>query len=117
MIRVSGLVLVLTAGRLAAARLRSSPDPLRIEITEGVIEPLPFAAPAFHSRKRCGRSSWRCDITRVIAADLVGTGLFREIPQAGVHFEHHQFFQPGAVFRLEGDQCAGADHRRGERRV
>jgi len=51
--------------------------PLRIEITEGVIEPLPFAIPAFG-----GGSQAAADITRVVAADLAGTGLFREIPSS-----------------------------------
>jgi TolB protein len=56
--------------------------PLRIEITEGVIEPIPFALPAFVTESR-EAARYAEQITRVIAADLVGTGLFREIdPQA-----------------------------------
>ncbi len=55
--------------------------PLRLEITEGVIEPMPFAAPAFvadnaQSAEMAGR------ITQVVVDDLVGTGLFREVPRA-----------------------------------
>ncbi|MEX3016498.1 Tol-Pal system beta propeller repeat protein TolB [Gymnodinialimonas hymeniacidonis] len=50
--------------------------PLRLEITEGVIEPLPFALPTF-----IGSGDAAADISRVIAADLRGTGLFRQIPQ------------------------------------
>ncbi|MGB3556813.1 MAG: Tol-Pal system beta propeller repeat protein TolB [Jannaschia sp.] len=54
--------------------------PLRITITDGVIEPLPFAVPNFVARNdAAGQISQ--DITRVIAADLANTGLFREIPQ------------------------------------
>ncbi|MBF9043282.1 Tol-Pal system protein TolB [Rhodobacterales bacterium HKCCE4037] len=49
--------------------------PLRLEITEGVIEPLPFALPTF-----IGQGEVAADISRVIAADLRGTGLFRQIP-------------------------------------
>jgi TolB protein len=57
--------------------------PLRIEITEGVIEPMPFAAPAFVAdTPEAGDLAAR--ITRVVVDDLVGTGLFREIP-AGAH--------------------------------
>ena len=59
---------------------RRQRGPLRIEITEGVIEPLPFAVPTFVAENAGGRAMWRDDITRVIAADLTGTGLFREIP-------------------------------------
>ena len=52
--------------------------PLRIEITEGVIEPLPFAAPDFVSDNAAGADLGR-KIADVVAADLTGTGLFREI--------------------------------------
>ncbi|NDR55971.1 Tol-Pal system beta propeller repeat protein TolB [Aliiruegeria sabulilitoris] len=54
-------------------------DRLRIEITEGVIEPLPFAIPTFEAETPQA-AQLANDITRVIAADLVGTGLFREVP-------------------------------------
>ncbi|MEM7723607.1 MAG: Tol-Pal system beta propeller repeat protein TolB [Pseudomonadota bacterium] len=53
--------------------------PLRIEITEGVIEPLPFAIPQFIAANG-GAAQAAADISRVVAADLQGTGLFREIP-------------------------------------
>ncbi|MFV0358694.1 Tol-Pal system beta propeller repeat protein TolB [Tropicimonas sp.] len=54
-------------------------SPLRIEITEGVIEPLPFAIPAFVAESGAAGQAAN-DVTRVIAQDLEGTGLFREIP-------------------------------------
>lgn len=53
--------------------------PLRIEITEGVIEPLPFAVPDFVDEG--GAGEYASNIARVIASDLSGTGLFREIPR------------------------------------
>ncbi len=53
--------------------------PLRIEITEGVIEPLPFAVPDFVDEG--GAGDYARNIARVIASDLAGTGLFREIPR------------------------------------
>ncbi|MEQ8896279.1 MAG: Tol-Pal system beta propeller repeat protein TolB [Roseovarius sp.] len=53
--------------------------PLRIEITEGVIEPLPYAVPAFVA-DTAAASEWAEKISRVVASDLNGTGLFREIP-------------------------------------
>ncbi|WP_397543580.1 Tol-Pal system beta propeller repeat protein TolB [Roseovarius salis] len=71
---------------LAAFSILASPaaaqdddGPLRIEITEGVIEPLPVAVPTFVADSAAGRE-FAERITRVIAADLTGTGLFREIP-------------------------------------
>ena len=53
--------------------------PLRIEITEGVIEPLPFAVPDFQA-ENTGAAEMARQIARVVASDLAGTGLFREIP-------------------------------------
>ncbi|MFV2002224.1 MAG: Tol-Pal system protein TolB, partial [Paracoccaceae bacterium] len=53
--------------------------PLRIEITEGVIEPLPFAVPVFIAENPAAQE-FAANIAQVIASDLVGTGLFREIP-------------------------------------
>ncbi|MBL4628857.1 MAG: Tol-Pal system protein TolB [Roseicyclus sp.] len=53
--------------------------PLRLEITEGVIEPLPFALPTFIAEGGAGDVA--SDVSRVISADLRGTGLFRQIPQ------------------------------------
>lgn len=53
--------------------------PLRIEITDGVIEPLPFAVPAFVPDTPAA-AEYGTSLARVIASDLSGTGLFREIP-------------------------------------
>jgi TolB protein len=53
--------------------------PLRIEITEGVIEPMPFAVPGFVPDGGAA-GDLAAQITRVVADDLAGTGLFREIP-------------------------------------
>lgn len=52
--------------------------PLHIEITDGVIEPMPFAAPTFIDEGGAGELAQA--ITQVIAADLQGTGLFAQIP-------------------------------------
>ncbi|MFK7743518.1 MAG: Tol-Pal system beta propeller repeat protein TolB [Roseobacter sp.] len=61
----------------AKAQAQSS-GPLRIEITEGVIEPLPFALPVFQA-ETADAGGLAAQISQVIAADLAGTGLFREI--------------------------------------
>lgn len=53
--------------------------PLRIEITDGVIEPLPFAVPDFVA-ENTGANEMASNLARVVAEDLTGTGLFREIP-------------------------------------
>ncbi|PIV79360.1 MAG: Tol-Pal system protein TolB, partial [Rhodobacteraceae bacterium CG17_big_fil_post_rev_8_21_14_2_50_63_15] len=56
-----------------------SSGPLRIEITEGVIEPMPYAVPDFVADSAAATEFGR-NIARVIASDLSGTGLFREVP-------------------------------------
>lgn len=61
----------------AAAQTRG---PLRIEITEGVIEPLPFAVPDFVPESGAAQD-YAPRVARVIADNLVNTGLFREIPR------------------------------------
>lgn len=62
-----------------AAPVAAQQGPLRIEITDGVIEPVPIAVPTFVAETgEAGQVA--VDITRVVAANMVGTGLFREIP-------------------------------------
>ena len=75
-------ILSASTGALAASFLPQigiAQTPLRLEITEGVIEPLPFALPQFIAENG-GAGDAAADISRVIAADLRGTGLFRQIP-------------------------------------
>lgn len=53
-------------------------EPLRLTLRDGVIEPLPFALPQFQA-ETAGSEQMAADISRVIAEDLTGTGLFRQI--------------------------------------
>ena len=55
--------------------------PLRITITEGVIEPLPYAAPAFIGETGAS-NELAIKITELIKSDLLGSGLFREVPKS-----------------------------------
>ena len=64
---------------LIAFPLTVQAEPLRIIIDGGVIEPMPFAVPEFVAENG-GAGDFARDISRVVAADLAGTGLFREIP-------------------------------------
>jgi TolB protein len=57
-------------------------QPLRIQIIEGVIEPLPIAVPTFVDEGGAGPLAR--DISRLVVANLVGSGLFREVPE-GAH--------------------------------
>ncbi|RGP38557.1 Tol-Pal system beta propeller repeat protein TolB [Pseudotabrizicola alkalilacus] len=74
---VLAIALMALSGVQTPAQAQSGP--LRIEITEGVIEPLPFAVPDFVDEG--GAGEYARNIARVIASDLSGTGLFREIPR------------------------------------
>ncbi|MCX7888733.1 MAG: Tol-Pal system beta propeller repeat protein TolB [Rhodobacteraceae bacterium] len=78
------LLATAAAALLLAIGLRLSPvvaqdGPLRIVIEDGVIEPVPIAVAPFIAETG-GAGQVAADITRVIAANMVGTGLFREIP-------------------------------------
>jgi len=76
MVRVLTLFLALILGAAPIAAQESGN--LRIVIDQGVIEPLPFAAPDFVGEGP-GAAEMGRQIADVIAADLAGTGLFREI--------------------------------------
>jgi len=94
-------VIALALGVLAA--LTAIPDaaqaqngPPRIRITDGVIEPLPFAVPDFVAENGAG-AQYAAELTRVVAADLSGTGLFREIP-ASAHISRITSFDAPVSF-------------------
>lgn len=73
------LALCMTMLYLGLTAAQAQQGPLRIEITEGVIEPLPFAVPSFQPESaQAGQMA--SDLAQVIADDLTGTGLFRQIP-------------------------------------
>ena len=86
--------LALSIAGIAAPGLRAQ-QPLRIEITEGVIEPLPFAIPAFVS-ETAGAEQIADQITRLVSGDLTGTGLYREIPASAHISQVSTFAQPVA---------------------
>jgi TolB protein len=67
--------------------------PLRIKITQGVIEPLKFAVPAFEA-ENLGAKKIAAEISRVVAADLTSSGLFREIPSSRFIAQRKTFEEP-----------------------
>jgi len=79
MYRVLCTLLAVGAITFAPTLTRAQSGPLRIEITEGVIEPLPIAVPDLVA-ETAGSAEMGAQLARVIAADLTGTGLFRELP-------------------------------------
>ena len=60
---------------------RAQTQPLRIEINEGVIEPVPYAVPDFVA-ENAGGAQFSASLAQVVAANLTGTGLLRDIPQS-----------------------------------
>ncbi|MCR8549332.1 Tol-Pal system beta propeller repeat protein TolB [Salipiger sp. P9] len=93
-------VLVLCLGLLALLALpvpaQAQNGPLRIEITEGTVEPMAYAVPDFVSETP-GAAQYAQDIARVVADDLTGTGLFREIPREA-HISRITSFQSPVQF-------------------
>ena len=70
-------------------------EPLRINITQGVIDPMPFAVPTFIDEGGAGELAR--NLSRVVASDLGGTGLFREIPE-DAHISRIGSFDGGVAF-------------------
>ncbi|WP_371037511.1 Tol-Pal system beta propeller repeat protein TolB [Rhodosalinus sp. FB01] len=77
---IGRLAMALAALWAFATPVAAQDGPLRIEITEGVVEPLPYAVPDFVAETP-GAAEWGERLARVVAADLTGTGLFREVPR------------------------------------
>ena len=86
-------LVILSCLWVASAYAQSGP--LRIEITEGVVEPLPFAVPSFVA-ETAGAGEWGQRIAQVVADDLNGTGLFRQIPQTAFISQVTSFASPVA---------------------
>ncbi|MCC5999821.1 MAG: Tol-Pal system protein TolB [Pararhodobacter sp.] len=88
-----GLIAGLVAAPLPAL---AQSGPLRIEVTEGVIEPVPFAIPPFVAESGAAQQ-YSEGIARVIAANLGNTGLMREIP-ASAHVARISSFDSPVQF-------------------
>jgi TolB protein len=72
---------LLALAALLAPAAAPAQEPLRIEITEGVIEPMPIALPAFAEPGAPG-AELAAEIRSVVVSDLEGSGLFRIIDPA-----------------------------------
>ena len=82
------LVALILAGPVAAQS-----GPLRLTITDGVIEPITFAVPTFQA-ENAEATQVANDLNRLVAQDLSGTGLFREIPANAFISQVSSFSQP-----------------------
>lgn len=88
------LLIILIASFWAVVTAAQS-GPLRLTITDGNIEPLPFAVPQFQAENSAA-ATVATDLTRLVAQDLSNSGLFREIPAASFISQHSSFNQPVA---------------------
>ncbi|MDX8351502.1 Tol-Pal system beta propeller repeat protein TolB [Cognatiyoonia sp. IB215182] len=82
------LVVLLLAGPALAQN-----GPLRLTITDGVIEPITFAVPSFEAESPQAQQV-ASDLSRLVAQDLAGTGLFREVPATAFISQVSSFAQP-----------------------
>ncbi|MGP9790271.1 Tol-Pal system beta propeller repeat protein TolB [Roseinatronobacter sp. NSM] len=92
-------ILPLIALTLATVFANPAPvqaQPLRLQITEGVIDPMPIAVPAFVAEDS-GGTRYTDGLARVVAANLTNTGLFREVPPQA-HIARITSFDAGIGF-------------------
>ncbi len=89
------LLMALGLATFLAGPAQAQDGPLRLTITDGVIEPLPFAVPGFQA-ETAGAEQLAADITRLVAQDLANTGLFREIPSSAFISQPASFGAPVA---------------------
>lgn len=80
-------------GLWLATGLQAQNTPLRIEINDGVIEPLAFAMPAFEAETLAAGPVAE-ELTKIISADLTGSGLFRELPASSFIAQRKTFAEP-----------------------
>ncbi|WP_159807252.1 Tol-Pal system beta propeller repeat protein TolB [Litoreibacter roseus] len=88
MIRLIATVFAICLGMSSA-----SAQPLQLELDNPNIEPLPFAAPSFIP-ETAGADQYARDLADVVAADLSGSGLFREIDDAAYISQITSFDSP-----------------------
>ncbi len=79
--KMFAVILAVSFGLLVPAVAQERSGPLRIEITEGVIEPVPIAVAPFIAENSAA-AEFAQQITSVVASDLTGTGLFRDVPRS-----------------------------------
>lgn len=87
--------LTLLVALMLAGPVSAQSEPLRLTITDGVIEPITFAVPSFEAETLEAQQA-AADISRLVVQDLAGTGLFREVPATAFISQISSFAQPVA---------------------
>ncbi|WP_370879059.1 Tol-Pal system beta propeller repeat protein TolB [Gemmobacter fulvus] len=75
----AALAVATLTGGLVSPQMAQA-EPLRIVLGQPVIEPMPFALPNFADEGGAGELA--ANISAVVAADLISTGLFEQIPDS-----------------------------------
>ncbi|EBA13323.1 Tol-Pal system beta propeller repeat protein TolB [Roseobacter sp. CCS2] len=88
-------LLTLLVALMLAGPVLAQNGPLRLTITDGVIEPITFAVPSFEAESPAAQQA-ASDISRLVVQDLAGTGLFREVPATAFISQVSSFVQPVA---------------------
>lgn len=86
-------ILTLLIALMLSGPVIAQDGPLRLTITDGVIEPITFAAPMFQA-ENAEATQVANDLNRLVAQDLSGTGLFREISANAFISQVSSFSQP-----------------------
>ena len=73
--------------------LKAQAAPLKLTLREGVIQPIPYAAPVFVAENSAA-ADWSAKITALVVEDLNGSGLFREISKSSYISQITSFASP-----------------------
>lgn len=73
--------------------LKAQAAPLKLTLREGVIQPIPYAAPVFVAENSAA-ADWSAKITALVVEDLNSSGLFREISKSSYISQITSFASP-----------------------
>ena len=99
----------------AACLPRPAQAVLELDITQGIVEPLPIAITELYGETPAAQQRGR-EIADVVSADLERSGLFRPIDRRAFIQSPAELHGPAALRRLAPDQRRGAGHRHHHRR-
>ena len=88
-------ILTILVALMLALPVAAQNGPLRLTITDGVIEPISFAVPGFEA-ENAAAAQVANDLSRLVVQDLANTGLFREVPASAFISQVSSFVQPVA---------------------
>ena len=102
-------LIMLGAGALAGLSPRPAEAVVKLDVTQGNVQPIPIAIPDFVGVATQDPDLGR-NVSQIIAANLQRSGLFLPIDPAALHREDLQRRRGAALCGLEADQRPGAGH-------